>query len=530
MVFISRYFKKWKIAYLKVALLTLIVAAFFIPNVERYQSQGFNIYRLIINGNEMGTVDSEEDAEDLLIEARRKLASENSEMVFVQADVELEGYEILRGYADKKETVLENILKEYENSKVSTMRHAYTVKIDEYMVNVSSASDVVALLEASLHKYDTQGRFGVELEADSKRELSVLKPVIIDNSENDEDENQSVTAENYLGSYGMFKALDDVLASIEVSIEPGFDDFDYGITDMSFANTVEIVEAYLPTAQISNLAAAIEDVTKDKEARTIYEVVSGDTLSGIAGKTGISVDELIELNESLDNANSIIRVGDELTITIPQPELGVLRDELSYYEGTYEADVIYIYNDDWYTTQEVTRQQPQSGYHKAVEKTSYLNGDVVSTSVVKEEIVAEAVPKIVEKGTKIPPTYIKPISGGRITSGYGSRTATIRGMTTYHKAIDWGTPIGTSVVASCGGTVTYAGWMNSYGYVVFINHPDGRQTRYAHLSRILVSNGQYVSQGQKIALSGMTGVATGPHLHFEMRINGVAVNPLNYLN
>ncbi len=529
MVFISRYFKKCKIAYLKVAFLALIVAAFFIPNVERYKSQGFNIFRLYINGNDMGTVDDEATADELLIAARRKLASESDDMVFVEADVKVEGYEILRGYADDKETVLNNIVAEYERSTVSTMQHAYTVKIDEYMVNVSTAADVVSLLEASLHKYDTQGKFGVDLVADTKRELSVLKPVIKNNFETEEVV-KATTAEDYFTSDGMFKALDDVLASIEIEIEPGFNDFDYGITEMGFDNAVEIVESYLPTRQVTKLETAIEDVTKDKEAKTIYEVVSGDTLSGIASKTGISVDELIELNESLENERSIIRVGDELTITVPQPELSVTRDELSYYEGTYEADIIYVYNDDWYTTQEVTLQQPQSGYHKAVEKTSYLNGDVVSTSVVKEEIIAEAVPKIVEKGTKIPPTYIKPISGGRITSGFGYRTSTMRGMTSNHKAIDWGTPVGTSVVASCGGTVAYAAWMNSYGYVVFINHPDGRQTRYAHLSKILVSKGQYVSQGQKIALSGNTGASTGPHLHFEMRINGVAVNPLNYIS
>ena len=93
-----------------------------------------------------------------------------------------------------------------------------------------------------------------------------------------------------------------------------------------------------------------------------------------------------------------------------------------------------------------------------------------------------------------------------------------------------GIPIGTAVMASSGGTVTRAGWGSGYGYVVYIQHADGRETRYGHLSKVLVSVGQKVSQGQKIALSGNTGRSTGPHLHFEIRINGQAVNPLNYLN
>ena len=137
--------------------------------------------------------------------------------------------------------------------------------------------------------------------------------------------------------------------------------------------------------------------------------------------------------------------------------------------------------------------------------------------------------KIPEKGTIVPPTYIKPIAGGRKTSGFGKRKAPKKGASTYHKGIDWATPQGTTVAASCGGVVSKAGWGSGYGYVVYIDHPDGRQTRYGHLSKITVSVGQKVSQGQKIALSGNTGVSTGPHLHFEILINGKQVDPEKYM-
>ena len=85
-------------------------------------------------------------------------------------------------------------------------------------------------------------------------------------------------------------------------------------------------------------------------------------------------------------------------------------------------------------------------------------------------------------------------------------------------------------MASSAGTVSKAGWGRGYGYVVYIDHADGRQTRYGHLSKVLVSVGQKVSQGDKIALSGNTGVSTGPHVHFEILINGTQVNPMDYLN
>ena len=99
-----------------------------------------------------------------------------------------------------------------------------------------------------------------------------------------------------------------------------------------------------------------------------------------------------------------------------------------------------------------------------------------------------------------------------------------------HKGVDWACPIGTTVYASCGGTVIQASYSGGYGNCVVISHPDGRMTRYAHNSKLLVSAGQHVEQGQPIALSGSTGRSTGPHVHFELYINGSAVNPLKYIS
>ena len=134
-----------------------------------------------------------------------------------------------------------------------------------------------------------------------------------------------------------------------------------------------------------------------------------------------------------------------------------------------------------------------------------------------------------ERGTTWAPTWRKPMSGGSLSSNYGGRTAPSEGASTNHQGVDWATPTGTAVMASGGGTVTRAGWGSGYGYVVYIQHEGGRETRYGHLSRVLVSVGQKVEQGEKIALSGNTGRSTGPHLHFALRINGASVNPFDYL-
>ena len=119
-------------------------------------------------------------------------------------------------------------------------------------------------------------------------------------------------------------------------------------------------------------------------------------------------------------------------------------------------------------------------------------------------------------------SLIKPISG-TITSRYGNRWGST------HTGLDIATASGTSIKAASGGTVTYAGWKGSYGNLVVVSHGNGIQTYYAHCSSLLVSSGETVSAGQLIAKVGSTGRSTGPHLHFEIRVNGSAINPQSYI-
>lgn len=116
-----------------------------------------------------------------------------------------------------------------------------------------------------------------------------------------------------------------------------------------------------------------------------------------------------------------------------------------------------------------------------------------------------------------------------ITSPYGYRVHPITKTRRLHRGIDIGAPAGTNVLAAEAGTVITAGWNNSYGYYVTISHGSGLVTLYAHNSKLIVSRGQTVSKGQVIAKVGSTGDSTGPHVHFEVMVNGALQNPLNYL-
>ena len=122
-------------------------------------------------------------------------------------------------------------------------------------------------------------------------------------------------------------------------------------------------------------------------------------------------------------------------------------------------------------------------------------------------------------------SLIKPITG-TITSRFGSISSIRSGA---HTGLDIGASTGTPVKAAASGTVTFAGRKGSYGKMVVITHSNGVQTYYAHCSELYVSEGQKVNQGDVISAVGSTGNTTGPHLHLEIRVNGVAYNPQNYL-
>ena len=153
----------------------------------------------------------------------------------------------------------------------------------------------------------------------------------------------------------------------------------------------------------------------------------------------------------------------------------------------------------------------------------------VERTVVNRAITLEPVTQVILVGTQPPPpksatgTYIRPFAAGRTTSNFGYRGRE------FHTGIDFAGPVGSTIVAADGGTVTFAGWMGGYGNSVIISHGGGIETVYAHCSALLVTKGQKVAQGEEIAKVGSTGRSTGPHCHFEVRLNGETVNPWGYI-
>jgi len=117
------------------------------------------------------------------------------------------------------------------------------------------------------------------------------------------------------------------------------------------------------------------------------------------------------------------------------------------------------------------------------------------------------------------------IAGSRISSRFGWRDDPFTGAAQFHRGIDIAVAYGRDVRSAADGIVSFAGVQSGYGHTVVVDHPGGRQTRYAHLSASLVRAGDAVAEGQVVGRSGNSGRSTGPHLHFEMLVNGQAVDP-----
>lgn len=503
-------------------LATALLIFVCVPGIHGYEEEKSNMISVFVNGVQVGIVKDSSGVDDMVLAARKRIAKESSELVLVDINVVLSGSKDVVGQVDDRATIINNIYAVLKDNIMKTKQPVYEVKINDFTVNLANISDVLKLLEAAKALYDIDDEWQVSIITDSDRELDVYT-TSIERKEEDTDLSRNIMfpeagaffqiREMYYNSY-----LRDANKPIR-----------FGVLNIDFDENVEIVKAYVDADKIANVDDAIEAITKTQEKSRMYEVVSGDTLSGVAYKNDMSVKDLMALNPSrITSEDVMLRIGEELTIYSPEPELSIIRTERRYYEENYEEDVIYRDNDEWYTNRSEVIQEPQVGHRRVVADLSYRNAELVGTNILFEKVDKKAVAKIVVRGTKAPPTYIYPVSG-RISSSFGKRKAPKKGASTFHKGIDFAVPTGTAVMASCGGTVIRAGWGSGYGYCVYIEHPDGRVTRYGHLSKVLVKAGQSVSQGQKIALSGNTGISTGPHLHFEILIGGGQVNPLNYI-
>lgn len=258
----------------------------------------------------------------------------------------------------------------------------------------------------------------------------------------------------------------------------------------------------------------------------IYVVQPGDTISEIAVKYGLTTQQIYQLNPGLKG--EFINIGDELIVTAMQPLITVETEEKLVQIESIPFKVVYEKDSSMYVNESKVITKGKEGKKEVEYRQTKENGIVVEREILNETILEEPVDKVIVRGTKAVPSRGSgvlswPTVGGHITSYYGPRWGS------FHQGIDISGVSDKTIKAADNGTVTFAGWKSGYGYTVIIDHGNGYKTLYGHLSSMSVSNGSKVAKGQKIGVMGNTGKSTGTHLHFEVIVNGVNKNPLNYV-
>lgn len=294
---------------------------------------------------------------------------------------------------------------------------------------------------------------------------------------------------------------------------------------------IEKVKVQLSNTDLQNISSKDEMVEKlctSGRKETLHKVVAGETLADIAKLYGLSENDILSDNPNADPKK--LDVGSTLVIKQNAPIVTAKITELVTYSEKIKYKVIKKDDDTIYEGDKEVTQKGKNGSREITARIVSVNGERIEETNLVTTVTKEPVNKVIHIGTKErPPTvgsgkYIWPLAGGyTVTSEFGQRWGRL------HAGLDLGCPVGSNVRAADGGTVTQAGYHPSYGYLVVIDHQNGMETYYAHNSQLLVSVGDKVYQGQQIAESGNTGRSTGPHCHFEIHVNGSAVNPRNYL-
>lgn len=301
-----------------------------------------------------------------------------------------------------------------------------------------------------------------------------------------------------------------------------------GDTRLDFAENVELVKEPVLAGEILNLDKAMKVVTQGGQEVQTYKVKEGDTLWDIASATKMSIEKLQAANPGLTPEN--LQIGQEVRLNKTVPLINVVATSKLLTIETIPFDTEEKRSNNLYLGEQKVVQEGKSGKKEVTYEITRRNGVVVGRKAVEGKVLEPAQTKVVAKGSR---TLLASRSGGSgrlayptvgsIVSPFGSRSGRM------HEGVDIAANTGAPVVAAESGRVISAGWNGGYGKCVEISHGDGVVTRYAHLSSFNVSVGQQVVRGQLIGRVGNTGRSTGPHLHFEVLVNGTPHNPSKFI-
>ncbi len=322
--------------------------------------------------------------------------------------------------------------------------------------------------------------------------------------------------------------LDELKARTSESPLPELKEKETRLKEVRLSADITGEQISIDPSEVITVQEAIQMLKTGSLETESYAVQAGDVLGSIANKHGLTIAQLLQLNPSL-TVTSVLQIGQQLNVTVEKPYVSV---NAIYEKKTLEEmEFVKVVEEDetMLKGEHIVKQEGTNGKRESTYIYTEENGN--RTSIVQTDENVLVVPKdyIVVVGTKVIPSvgtgsFAWPTIGGHISSQMGHRW----GRT--HEGIDIARPSDYTIKASDNGVVKTAGKHATYGNHIIIDHNNGYETVYAHLSKIDVSVGQVVEQGTAIGVMGSTGRSTGTHLHFEIHKNGSVMNPLSYLN
>ena len=295
------------------------------------------------------------------------------------------------------------------------------------------------------------------------------------------------------------------------------------LVSAEFANKLDIRELNVLLTSIQSENLARKQMTQGGDMEIYHIVEEGETLESIC--RDYSVDATSVFDETNSKIAEEILQGDKVCVHKTVEPLEVNMVEKGRMKETIEFKTVKRDSNEYYKGDTFVEQEGRDGIQIFEGTITKKGGKIVDRQEYNIETIRKVQDKIILVGTAERPktaatgTFAMPVKNYTLSSPFGFRWGRL------HAGLDMAGPTGTPIYASDGGTVVRAGPYSGYGYCVEIDHENGKWTRYAHCSRILVSVGEKVYQGQNIALVGNTGNSYGSHLHFEIHVNGSAVDP-----
>lgn len=296
--------------------------------------------------------------------------------------------------------------------------------------------------------------------------------------------------------------------------------------EIGFLEKIDVREEKIVLNSLKKYDSVVNYILKGTTEERKHTVKKGENYWTIAEKYDITPKELEDANPEVKPER--LQIGQQISLIVPKPLLTVVtKEKLTYFENI-PYEITYENTGALYKGEKNIKLRGKKGKKEILAEVERHNGLEVSKEEIESKVIKEPVTQVVLVGTKDPPPLIgtgsfdKP-TRGRLSSRFGMRWGRM------HSGIDIAASKGTTIRAADGGIVTFAGWKGNYGLAIIIDHGQNKSTLYAHCNEVFIKKGTKVYKGQKIASVGSTGRSTGPHLHFEVRLNKKAQNPLKYV-